>query len=352
MKNLKTLLLAIAVCALAAGCSHSSAPVYEPFSLDGAEPLEGTVLCDSIVASVVVDMMPVGDYLAVAYATPDNRCALFDRQGKRIAEFCPIGKGPGEALFIISVEPGERDGELWAYDPQSQKWLTFRLDSVLAGRRGAIAEESRDELADVPMNHVEDVRKIRDGLLFSGGNGIISPMRPERFVTTDRQGRITGRYGDVPYSDDTIEMKVAFMSAQWTISPDGTKMANGSLFGSILEIFDLTEGIRLKDRSYFIEPDFPHNEVGTITSYETLVFGFGSMTSTNDRIYAAYTGSTDPKGMKYIAVFDWNGRLKKLYKTDYRIRTLCVDPADERTLYAVMRDDDGEYCLFRYDLPE
>ena len=93
MKNLKTLLLAIAVCALAAGCSHSSAPVYEPFSLDGAEPLEGTVLCDSIVASVVVDMMPVGDYLAVAYATPDNRCALLIDRGNRLPNFARSGKG-------------------------------------------------------------------------------------------------------------------------------------------------------------------------------------------------------------------------------------------------------------------
>ncbi len=343
---------AIAASAFAVGCREASVPVYKPFALDEAEPLDGVVLCDSIRTSNIVDMYLAGDYLAVAYITRDTRCALFDKQGKQVADFCPTGKGPGEAFIVTSVDQGDREGELWAYDPQFQKRLTFRLDSVVAGRRTASEEALRKEQADVPMNHVDGIRRIRDGLLFSGGNGIISPMRPERFVTTDRQGRMTGRYGEVPYSDDTIEMKVAFMNPQWTVSPDGTKMANGSLFGSILEIFDLTEGIRLRDRSYFIEPDFPHNEVGTITSFENLVFGFGAMTSSDDRIYAAYTGTADPKGMKYIAVFDWDGKLRKLYKTDSRIRALSIDPAAGGVLYAAVMDDAGEFRLVRYDLPE
>ena len=92
-EKLKTLLLAIAVCALAAGCSHSSAPVYEPFSLDGAEPLKGTVLCDSIVASVVVDMMPVGDYLAWLMRLPTIGAPCSIDRGNGLPNFARSGKG-------------------------------------------------------------------------------------------------------------------------------------------------------------------------------------------------------------------------------------------------------------------
>lgn len=297
-------------------------------------------------------MQTVGDYLVLAYITPENRCGLFDKRGKQVANFCPTGKGPGEAFIVTLVESGDLEGELCAYDPQLQKRLTFRLDSVIVGRRTATGEVQRKVLGDVPMNHVDGIRKIRNGLLFSGGNGIISPMRPERFATIDLQGRMTGRYGEVPYSDDTIEMKVAFMQPRWTVSPDGTKMADGSLFGAILETFDVDGSIRLRKRAYFIEPDFPHNEVGTITSFENLVFGFGSMTSSDDRIYASYNGTTNPKGMKHIAVFDWDGKLQKLYKTDFRIRALCFDSASDGILFAAVVDDAGEFRLVRYDLPE
>lgn len=303
-------------------------------------------------ASVIVDLQKVGDYFIMAYITPDYRCSMFDKEGRPVAEFCPVGKGPGEAFIVKSIGRSEKAGEIRAFDPQSQKLLAFSADSLVAGKRAFAGEKPKQDFGVLPMNRIDDIRWIRDGQLLVGGNGIVSPKRPERFVSMDRQGQITGRYGEMPYSDDTIEMKVAFSQPRLTISPDGTKMADGSSFGAILETFDVGESIRLRNAAYFIEPDFPHNETGTITSFENIISGFGSMASSDEQIYALYNGTKDPQAMNHIAVFDWNGRFQKLYRTGFpRISHLCYDPVTE-TLYATAVNAGGEHQLVRFDLPE
>lgn len=343
----------LGACLLVFGCSRSDSPRYEAIALEEARLLSGTVLGEPIRVSGVVDQRMMGDYIVMVCLHPEYRCILLDKQGKIVSEFCPVGKGPGEAVVVMSVEPGERAGEVCVYDPQMQKQLFFSLDSLVGGSSYAFrGEKSRQESGDVPMNQVWNLRRVESGLLFVGGNGIISSQRPERFVLTDRTGTPIGRFGDVPPGEDTIAMKVAFMQSRLTVSPDGTKLADGSSFGAILETFDLRDSIRLRSRAYFIEPDFPHDEVGRITAFDRLTFGFGAMASSDDRIYAVYNGTSDAKAMCHVAVFDWEGRLERLYKTQGRVAALCVDPDSANLLYAAVEDEAGEFRLVRFDLPE
>lgn len=346
---LKRTILSLFACVLAMGCRQGAALRYEPISLEEAEPLTGTVLCDSIATTGMVDMQVVGEYIVLAGFHPEYRCWLFDRQGRLLTRFCAGGKGPGEAFLINTVGRGEREDEIWAYDPQFQKLLTFSIDSLLNGNARATGEEPRSEA--IPMNHVTNLWRVAAGRLALGGNGVKSTKRPERFALVDRQGEMIGRYGEVPAGEDTVGMKVAFNQPHVTISPDGTKMADGSMFGAILETFDIDGRMELRRVAYFIEPDFPHTDDGRITSFEGVTFGFGALASSDRRIYACYNGTNDPAAMTHIAVFDWDGRLEKLYKTDFRLDALCCDPQTE-TLYAVGMDESGEFRLVRFDLPD
>lgn len=339
----------LGICVLLAGCWQTEKTRYEPIPLEEAEPLTGTVLCDSIAATGIVDMQVVGDHIVLAGLHPNHRCWLFDRQGRFLTNFCAAGKGPGEAYVINTVGRGEREGEIWAYDPQFQKLLVFSVDSLLKGNTRATGEEPRSET--MPMNHVTNLWRVPAGRVALGSNGVKSTKRPERFVLVDRRGEVIGRYGEVPAGEDTVGMKVAFGVPHVTVSPDGTKLADGSMFGAILETFDLRDGITLRRVAYFVEPDFPHTDDGRITSFEGVTFGFGALASSDRRIYACYNGTDDPAAMNHIAVFDWEGRLVKLYETDFRLDALCCDSQTE-ALYAVGVGESGEFRLVRFELPD
>ncbi|WP_294591663.1 hypothetical protein [uncultured Rikenella sp.] len=82
---------------------------YRPLAVEQATPLEGVVLEDSILTSLVTNLQIVGDYLAVIYLdTCKNQGHLYTKRGERIVDFCPLGKGPGEAIAPNAIVP-DRD---------------------------------------------------------------------------------------------------------------------------------------------------------------------------------------------------------------------------------------------------
>ena len=78
-----------------------------------------------------------------------------------------------------------------------------------------------------------------------------------------------------------------------SVSPDGEKMAVGTLWGGILEIYSLRDGLELQRTGYFIEPDFiAHSGYGEMT--ENTRFGFIDIDVTDDLIYTVIDGETYP----------------------------------------------------------
>lgn len=343
---MKNFILLLCVGLLGVRCGTQTQ--YRPLSVSDTIPLPGIVLNDSILAQVTVDLRTVGNYLAVAYLDQDQELGhLYTKQGEPLSDFCPQGKGPGEVVVITSLYRNNEQNTLWAFDPQQKKLIQWNIDSLLAGQKAPVVEKS---LPPLPMA-VTMTKWTAGGTLAIGGNGIISPNKPERFLLLDQDCRPISRYGVYPVSDDTIRMKAAYSLQSFTsISPDGTKMACGLYFGAILETFDIRDSIRLRNTGYFIEPDFPHDELGNPTSYENITFGFGTLCSSDDRIYAAYNGTKDYKRMNFIAVFDWNGKLQKVYKTDFHLIRTSYDPK-QHAIFAIVQNEAGEYQLVRFDLP-
>ncbi|WP_294591666.1 hypothetical protein [uncultured Rikenella sp.] len=158
-------------------------------------------------------------------------------------------------------------------------------------------------------------------------------------------------YDRFPEATDTILMKSAWRNSSAALSPDGKRLASGLYFGAILELFDVDDdSIRQRHIEYFVEPEFPYDKWGNPTDFEVITFGFGPLCASNERVYATYNGTKDFRKMDYLALFNWNGTLERVYKTDANFVRTAYDAASN-TLFAIVLSPEGEYRLMRFDPP-
>lgn len=148
--------------------------------------------------------------------------------------------------------------------------------------------------------------------------------------------------------------KVAF-------SPDGSKVAVSTASGALLELFDISSGIRLISECRFLEPKITCKNGGYVYQ-DDYVFGFDRMCASDNRIYAVYDGQSTsaeqksasvdarPLLFKNIAVFDWRGNPISIYRSNYRIDSICPDPDVSDILYAILSDADGRKYIGRATL--
>ena len=78
---------------------------------------------------------------------------------------------------------------------------------------------------------------------------------------------------------------------------------------------------------------------------ENTKVGFSGLYTTDNFIYASYSGLAykDFKKIRtsdFITVFDWNGKLTKLYKVEGGLKTLAADEAAGK-IYVVTKDSEG-----------
>lgn len=342
MKKLLLLLFTLCACC---GCGQRT--IVRPLAVDRAVPLEGVVLDDSLFTSFAANLQVIGDYLVAIYLdTCTNQGHLYTKNGERLVDFCPIGKGPGDAIAASAVVPDRDTTTFWIYDAQVKKMIRWHLDSLLAGNRTPMEER----VLDVPF-FADEIFATANGMAGLLRASIIPTRHADRFALLTREGEVKYRYDRFPEATDTIRMKSAWRSSSATLSPDGKRLAAGIRFGAILEFFDVEEEtIRQRHIEYFVEPEFPYDQWGNPTDYEVITFGFGPLCASNEQVYAAYNGTKNFQKMDYLAVFSWNGASEAVYRTGVRFMRTAYDETTH-AIFAIALSPEGEYRLMRFDLP-
>lgn len=341
----KLLLFFLTLCACY-GCGQRTN--YRPLAVDRAVLLEGVVLEDSILTSLTLNLQIIGDYLAAIYLdTCGNQAHLYTKDGERLVDFCPLGKGPGEAIAAHAiVVPDQDSATLWIYDAQVKKMIRWQVDSLLAGNR----TPTEEFVLDVPF-FADEIFATANGLAGLLGAYILPTQHADRFALLTREGEVKHMYDRFPEAADTIVMKSAWRNSSAALSPDGKRLASGLYFGAILELFDVEDDtIRQRYIEYFVEPEFPYDKWGNPTDYEVITFGFGPLCASNEHVYATYNGTKDFRKMNYLVVFDWNGALEAVYKTDLHFVRTAYDEK-MNAIFAIGLSPEGECRLMRFDLP-
>ena len=266
-----------------------------------------------------------------------NTLYVYDSEWNLLSSGVSVGRGPLETLYGYK-NVTLRDGSVVFHDFHTKERLTVVLPDFKDSFTLAISKEP----VDLPSwctcftenAKGQEIRVVSRSFL----KDLDMPQRTVQLVDGDSVSEWEGS----PFENRELSF-VMSMQPQITFTPEGDRMALASFPGATIEIFDMKNGIRRIACEQFIEPRItPKN--GSYEWQEDYVFGMESISSDGNYIYASFDGETTaadvrmdekPLLFKNIALFDWDGHPKILYKTDYRVEKVC--PAND-VLYAVLND--------------
>lgn len=108
------------------------------------------------------------------------------------------------------------------------------------------------------------------------------------------KGNIEAEYNRFPVSE--TEKNPVFITASVSVSPDKRKMAVGTLFGGILEFFQLSDDINISSTRYFYSPEVNFSG-GSLLPTDQTVYGFSALCATDALLYSVLIADKDPKSV-------------------------------------------------------
>ena len=295
------------------------------------------------------DLFVEGDYVYVLALVDHKWLQVYDKNtGELVDRKITEGQGPGELIMSNQLYYNANERTLSIYDMNQRRLLFYRVEEN--GDLSFVKDKSMASLGLYgalrwvwPLN---DEVSLADGQLDSIANNVPGPDGLKRFQLFS-QGKILDRYDSFPVE---AEDRYVFQGACTSLSPDGHKMAVGTMYGGILETFDISaEHIALRKRRMFYSGKLDPKTLQP--TLETLG-GMPDVCATDDKIYTVFgEPKTIVERINSISVFDWDGNEVVQYKTDCNLLRLYYSSSDPAKLYGIAISDEDEYYLVSFDLP-
>ncbi len=290
-----------------------------------------------------------GDYILISgYSGPTSETFyVFDKSGKLLKSGINHGRGPGETLvgYIRMSVYGDTVSYL---DLTTKELLSFSLENFMSSD----PLEVNTEFLDLPAWCTDAQRTSRGQMVRVISRSWKKDLDlPQRTVELEDWDGTIQKYEGQVFEDREISWN-SNMAPFVAISPDGAKMAITPTLGMTVELFSLEGQFRRTGIKRFFAPDVEKVD-GQLEYKDTYIYANGAVKATNTELYYAYDGETTRREMnatndallfKNLAVFDWEGNPKCLYKTKYRLHRFCIDES-EKTVYAILGDKEGRFHL-------
>ena len=126
-------------------------------------------------------------------------------------------------------------------------------------------------------------------------------------------------------------------------------MAVGTLFGGILEFFQLSDDINISSTRYFYSPEVNFSG-GSLLPTDQTVYGFSALCATDALLYSVMIADKDPNQFNKICTVDCKGNEIAKYQTDCLVFNLCASDTDTNRLYAIAISQEKGFYLVSFDL--
>ncbi|HEX7118016.1 MAG TPA: BF3164 family lipoprotein [Longimicrobiales bacterium] len=333
-----------------------AAPGYgEPPELDHSrwEPvaLTAEVVTDSEFLALPKEVEVVGPYLTLIDAAADSVITVVRRAtGELVRTFGRRGEGPGEYSGAWSIEPVPgSENAIWIYD-----FSLLRLTRVSLDRTGRAGQPA------TRMVHLSSEVIVVDPVWVDSTVMSLGLFSSGRLAQFGADGRLIRTFGSLPPGDDEIPPAVLQHAYQSKLkaNPSRTRLALATRHADRLEIYRPDGRLVAAPPPLFgFLPKFEIREDDgepAMATGQDLRFGYIDLTTTDDRIFALFSGRTR-RGFpgranfgEYVHVFDWDGRLLSVLRFDSDALSISVDPSG-RTLYAIRHDP--RPAILAYALP-
>lgn len=304
--------------------------------------ITGKCLSDDLMISYAYDMAVDSRYVYILALSEGKWLHVYDKHdGRYVSSTVSAGQGPGEIHTALSLMVDGND--LQIYD-QSQKKL---FNYSIRNDDDSLQVSFVDDVSFSSCNGI--VRRVWDlgGQYLVDGQLGDEKAGQKRFQLYDGNS-VVGQYNDFPVENE--DMKKAFLSPNVCFSPSKNKMATGTLYGGLMETFDLSAAsISLSGVYRFYEP-LVSFKAGELVPATDMKYGFSEMFATDDAIYSVLIGDSDPNNLYNISVLDWNGKGLARYKTDKRIFKLSCYSSTPSELYALTFSPSEGFSLYLYHI--
>jgi hypothetical protein len=315
-------------------------------------PLTGTSLYEGEILAMPSQVAVVGDRIVLVDGFAERPVHVLDAaSGIHVASFGRSGKGPGEFEWPRAVESaGSGSHSFWVFDAALSR-LTLVEPDIWASQPSS----ERITLSVRGPAQVTNVIRIGENRLL--GAGFFSDGRLGHF---DGKGDYTGASGPLPVSATEAPPGVLQHAYRGVLksNPARTRLVFANRHAGFLEIYGSDgEPLRRIDGPYEFEPSFTVRlgEQGPgLATGDDLRFGYVDVATTNDRIYALFSGRTrtgHPEDAVYgqtVHVFDWDGTFVSILHLDADVMAIAVD--EVRTRLLAVRHVPAPAVL-SYDLP-
>jgi hypothetical protein len=305
-----------------------------------AVPLSGRVVARGEFLGKPGSISVAGDRLVLTDASAPFVHVLSARDGTHQLSFGREGSGPGEFREAIKVLPDVGgDGSFWVFDGSLGRISHFAMPAGAAVPR---MDQTVNLEPDGPMLLLQ-ADWLNDSTIIAAG------IYPEgRIAVIDRGGRLVRYIGKRPPNPPGQDVPVSVLQHAFTgpltVAPDRRHIAMATENADRLEIYR-PEGTLVREvrGAFGFDPVYEvhRNPAGnSMATGADLRFGYTGLASTDDHIYAMYSGQLRAKAGYYsyfgteVHVYTWNGDRVASFKLDERARAIAVTPDGQR-LYAV-----------------
>lgn len=322
------------------GCKSNTVIVYEMPDFKETFELKAEVINDSYLFQYAQNALIYDSLLFFTDKSQENTVHIFNRNtGDFIKSFAAKGKGPGEIITLSSISIDKNSESIKVNDQVSKTIMSYDIKELINNQEIYCHSFS---ISDEAVNG-NFLRFIKDSLYLTTGFF-------DHILLTN--GRKTITIYNNPVIDNTIfkdgkEWSKFMQNAVGRASLDGYRYVEGSLYGGIMNIYDIySDHIQQKVMKNFFKPIFDDEQ--RVTS-ET-IFGFCSFDVSDRYIYALIHAKTNPTTMpNTIWKFDWEGQPIAKYNCDYCIESFAV-LEDEGMIYASVYTEDFRQVIAKFTL--
>lgn len=341
---------AAAVGVIVAGTLVLTAVRQRPLTYD-EQPIviEGEIFHTGDHLGVPVDLAVTGDLvLAIDRHGDKNLHAIDARDGRLVASVGEPGEGPAEFMAPATLTR-DREGRVWILDTTTQRMTRLDLTRLDDGTAWA------DSSFQLHGALVTDLSWTARRGLIAGGT-----FRDGRFGLLNGEGVLTDEVGSFPEAGrdyPAVLRQQAFLS-RLAARPDGRAFAVAARYAGRIDLID-DRGVSRGQVTapYPFDPDFTVTRRGDfpVASFPPeSVTGYIDAAASERFVFGLFSGRTEkafPGRDNYardIHVFDWDGVLVEVLRTDRDVFAIEVDAVRGRLLAIV---HDPVPAIVAYPLP-
>ena len=325
----------IAFIGLLCGCAKENG--YRALSCQNEKNADIQVIGQPLEVGIPVDLCCQDNCLFVLAHSQKYWLHIYDKEsGQLLSENIMIGRGPGEGVNFVSMDYRRDEQNLYVFDMVLRKTVVYHLGGISGTARYIREMEHPSEGVIRKCYTLPDGNFLYEGYLAGSDKNV-------RLTLSDGKSSIES-YSEYPGISNE-EDKYAFMLGVSKGDPDKGLYVCGTMFGSVLECFDVNENhIQPKSLRLIDPPEMDLSGAG-IQAKKGKKYGFMTFCLDGDMIYANYMDTTVPYKFNHIVSFDWKGRERVKYTASQNILRLCPGEKTGKELYCIVSSPSSEFAL-------